>query len=207
MLAKDPRFADIEKIEQAAMERDRRDGPFRAEIRPDMKPAWYAVTVHPNHEQIARFQLVARGIGVLHPQFPVDYIYHGQARRRMRSLIPGYLFIFVWGIELHTRRILKCSGVSGIVKAESGGYCMIDDAEIDKIRRAENEEWPLVTVEEVIVRRRRRKKYTQTLERRETPITQGEIVSCHAGSYWNEKTELAHVERIGNLKRALGLAS
>jgi transcription antitermination factor NusG len=193
-------------LEKAAQNAER-IGPKDAELVPDISGRWYILTTMPNHEGIAAGHLIARRFGVFHPQAYVKYVTRGRKREVMRNLFPGYLFVFVWDIERHMRRLLSVPGVNGLVTNQDRPI-VVPDRIINRVRAVENsKQRPLTYLDDVIVRRRRRKKYSQTVVRKEVTVEPNEIVAVHAYDGWDNIGELAVEDRIGKLHAALGLAS
>ena len=152
-----PPTAEIERHALAvAAENERKIGPFRAEIVPDATPAWYIVRTAPGQEDKAARFLEARAIGVFLPRFVKG------ARMMLRTssvidlsdqlVFPGKVFVFVWDVLAHWRRITACPGVSGIMCDGAERPVVVPDAQMNRIQ--------ILQFELAITRtRRRRKRY------------------------------------------------
>lgn len=211
MLAKTPTLMDDQEYRELALrhaaEADERTGPFDAELIPEVAGRWHILTVQPNHEASAAAYLISRRFGVFLPQYYSVYVTRGRKREAMRNLFPGYLFVFVWDVERHARRILSVPGVNGFVAGKSGPV-VVPDRLIDRARAIENQyQRPLTYMDDVIMRRRRRKKYSQSVVRKEVQVAPEEIVSMTAYDAFADIEALEDHERIGKLHVALGLAS
>jgi hypothetical protein len=115
----DDQRAEIERRAlEIAADLDRKSGPFSFEIVPDTTPTWHLVKTAPGQADKASRFLEARGAGVFLPKFV-----HG-ARLVMRHevvdlsdrlLFSSLLFVFVWDILKHWRRVMACPGVQSIM--------------------------------------------------------------------------------------------
>lgn len=196
----------IAEIVRVAGERSERQGPLDAELVPngggEPHGHWWAVTTLPNHEGIAAAHLIARRFGIYLPQFSHSLMRRGRKVNYTRNMLPGYIFVFVWDISRHWRRILSVPGASGMLPRP------VPDHMIDDLRGEENKLNPEFAMEQVIkYRKRRRQKRQQIIVSELTPIVKGEIVSVHAKSYWTGIETLEPEQRISKLHIALGLAT
>lgn len=128
--------------------------------------SWYVLVVCERGERAAAGCLSGRGFGVYLPEKERTAIVRGAVRRYVRPLMAGYLFVFVWDIERHARRILSVPGAICLLSTD-GGPAVISDAAIRLIQAEENQERPLaVTWEEVEAPRRRKKNRWRKSHRR-----------------------------------------
>lgn len=137
---------------EVASERAEKQGPLDAELLPDVKAAWYALVTEPGHEKLAMSHLVGRRFGIYLPEEEITEVRRGRRVTRRRLLLPGYVFVFVWGIERHTRRLRSIPGVVDILHNNERPQ-VIPDCAIDRLREIENENDPIpisITIEDVI---------------------------------------------------------
>jgi hypothetical protein len=148
--------AEIERRAlEIAAELDRTAGPYYAEVLPDVTPRWHIVRTTPGAENKATFFLSHRGIGVFLPKFI-------KGSRMMQShqpvdvsdtlIFPGKVFVYIWDVLAHWRRITACPGVQSIMVTGSEKPVVVPDQEMRRIQY----------LEDVLAhrsRRRRRKRY------------------------------------------------
>jgi transcription antitermination factor NusG len=137
---------------EVANERAEKQGPLDAELVPDVTAAWYALVTEPGHEKLAVSHLIGRRFGIYLPEEEITEIRRGRKVTRRRLLLPGYVFVFVWGIERHTRRLRSIPGVIDIMHSNERPQ-VIPDYAIDRLREIENENNPIsisITIEDVI---------------------------------------------------------
>jgi transcription antitermination factor NusG len=177
-----------------------RDGPFAAQIIPTCSASWHLVQTVPSREPAAAWHLAERQFGIYLPVFGRDGVLAKSGPVRAgKPLFPGYLFVFVWDVMAHWRRITECPGVARIVM-EAARPVVVPDSVIDDIQvlealngelkdgcRAGRRGW----------RRRRRPTVAATLE----------VLTISTGWSMNGLDDLDDGARIGVLHRALGLAS
>lgn len=175
--------AAIEASERSAA----RCGPFNAEIIPDTEAKWHLLRV--NAATIAAAHLVGRRFGVYDPS---DYV----TRQR---LFPGYLFVFVWDIELHRRRIQACPGVLKIMRF-AGLPVVVPDRMINRIQAMEFQS--LCEVEP-----RKRKRYRKQNLWVQHSLESPPVITIKTRSVFDGIRELDTEARISILHRALGLPS
>lgn len=114
-----------------------RRGPLDAEIIEGLTPRWHILQTAPCREHDAAKYLSERKFGVYLP-------YYGERTKNrfgkpnyvVHTMFPGYLFVFVWDIMEHKRRILACPGVSAIVYF-AGEPFIVPDVEINRIQTGE----------------------------------------------------------------------
>ena len=152
---------DEKKYLEMAAQYEQRIGPRDAEMVPGVEGKWLIVRVEGGRQQTAAAHLVGRRFGVYLPQFPETLIIRGRAVDRLRNLFPGYLFVFVWGVHQHLRRIMSVPGVIEVMMRNDQPV-IVTDALIDKIRHSEESEWPLITTVDVVKVRKRRKNIHST---------------------------------------------
>ncbi|MGJ5163179.1 transcription termination/antitermination NusG family protein [Bradyrhizobium sp. HKCCYLR1051] len=108
---------------------------------------WHVIETMPNQEGIAASHLVGRRFGIYVPETEHTIIRRGRKVDVRRPMFPGYVFVFVWDIAQHWRRLRSIPGVARIVTmtAEDGTIepAVVPDAKIDLIRLVENSERPL----------------------------------------------------------------
>lgn len=117
----DDRAALLREIERRGLEikadLDAKSGPFAAEFVPDVTPLWHLVETFPGDERKAQAFLARRRFGVFLPVF---------SRATLKELIvagfdphplifPRHLFVLVWDVLRHWRRIVNCPGVARIL--------------------------------------------------------------------------------------------
>lgn len=104
---------------------------------------WHVVTTVTGHENVASAFLVSRRFGVFDPHSRETVVRRGRKVDRVYRLLPGYLIVFVWGLDQQKDRILSCPGVLGILKNGDGAYAVVPDHVIDDMRRWELSESPV----------------------------------------------------------------
>jgi transcription antitermination factor NusG len=191
----------IEQIKRRALEItaeiEARTGPFHAEVVPGISPQWHLVETLAGQEFKAVKFLVDRQFGVFLPTFDgyVNRKLHGVDMCGGRKLIfPGHVFVFVWDIALHWRRIMSCPGVGAILLERPEQPVVVPDKVIDKIQALQ-----FGFFEPTISRRKRAKLKHQGKQHGNENIT----LTCP--SRWQDMPALAPDQRIGLLRRALGL--
>lgn len=197
---------DEKKYLAMAAQYEQRIGPRDAEMVPGVEGKWLIVRVEGGREQTAAAHLVGRRFGVFLPQYPWTAIRRGRKVEGRGNLFPGYLFVFVWGVQQHIRRILAVPGVMEVMMCGDHPV-IVPDRVIDDIRAEENRHWPMFSVVETVRIRKRRKKYSQHRIEQQVPVGFGDIVSVRPAGWIKGITDLEDDERIGALKTALGLAS
>lgn len=185
-------LTDDEAIAAINARRDR-DGPYRAELRPGTSPQWHLVKCAPGDENKVSAHFAGRGIGGYLPEFEVSYQRKGATLRARRLLFPGYIFVFVWDVKVHWRRIMACPGVVRIECVDEHPVVVPDDM----IRRMQViEALNGATLESLLKRGRgKRGRFDGT------PKT----VTISTKSYMDGITRLDAQGRIGRLHTALGL--
>lgn len=107
-----------------------RDRSDVAEIASD-RGHWLVVEVSPGGENVASTHLAGRGFGIFLPG-----IY---ANGRWAALLPGYIFVNVFGIEHHRTRILACPGITDLLYENGHPSCpyVVPDWFISVLRNRE----------------------------------------------------------------------
>jgi hypothetical protein len=150
MLAPVTKNETREEIERRALEisayLEHRDGLYRAEIVPACRPQWHLLNIAPGKEDIAIGHLVKRGFGIFLPQFMRGAVLelpiyrngrlcgHEKIDMSEKLIVPGRLFVFVWDILHHWRRIKACTGVQRIMLTGKGDPVVISEAEINRLQ-------------------------------------------------------------------------
>jgi transcription antitermination factor NusG len=193
---------DISKTLMSVTSRVEKQGPLDAEIVPGIEAGWYILITQPGQGGIASSHLIGRRFGVYEPRFPTTTIERGRKVTRWRNFVQGYIFVFVWGIDAHRRRILSVPGVQRLLCTfPSDTPFKVPDALIDKLRAQENLENPIQYSVAIKARKRRKKRRLDKQEK----LVQAEaedIVSVSSKSYWSTAVEAVHVNL---LEKALGL--
>lgn len=196
----------IDQIERRALEitaeLDVKLGPYRAEIvrRGNLNDAisearWHvAATVPAGEEDAIRF-LAARGFGVYLPVFETIHLVRGCKVNRYRPLFPGHIFLFVWDIKRHWRRIKACPGVARVLCVEENPV-VVPPESIYRMQAIE-----AVGMEALMPKRsRRRRKRGRIIE-----PNGHEIISISPKSYWHGIERLDDNDRNRLLHKALGI--
>jgi transcription antitermination factor NusG len=104
---------------------------------PSTTPAqWHLLRVQLHQESVATAHLVARRFGAYLPTFrTLERAGNGRRREVRRPIFPGYVFIFVWGLERHLRRIRACPGVIDIERF--AGSVVVPDYAVDLVQLIE----------------------------------------------------------------------
>lgn len=185
---------------------DERRGPLDAEIVAGCSPNWHVIETYAHHERIAAGHLVGRRFGIYLPETEYCEIRRGQKVEGLRLLLPGYVFIFVWDIERHYRRICAIPGVIAPLRAD-GQICVVPDTIINRLRAIENgERFRLTITVEEVVRKKRHRESRKTV--REIPVYECDIIGVHAYSPYLEEqrqreTEIRAVQ--SDFAKAMGL--
>jgi transcription antitermination factor NusG len=183
--------------------------PFEAEILPNCRARWHVVATHPDRENKASMHLVARRFGIYIPEFDQTEIVRGKVHHRHLRMFPGYIFIFVWGIMAHWRRIMACPGVARIM-LDGDWPATVPDRFIEEIQQVEFEELmngpanPLHRISRSM-RKGWRAQGLTAVEMQERQYGSG-IVEMSTKSYWRELPTLDGDGRNRLLHKALGLA-
>jgi transcription antitermination factor NusG len=194
--------------------------PFAAEIVPGITPKWHLIETRPNHERIAAAHLVARRFGVFIPESELTVVRRGRKYETTRLMFTGYLFIFVWDILKHQRRIESCPGVARIMRRideHDHPPAVISDGTIDQIRAVENGERPLpeIMLPPEISRpkskKKNKKKYKLRKKDKELHAApaqnDNDIVACYAWSPFQQDLKTLDADgRNQTLRKALGLS-
>lgn len=199
---------------EIAAEIEAKCGPYRAEIVPDCSPSWHLVRSAPSLESRAAKRLMDRGFGVYLPMIREYRVSRGRKVRHSELFFPGYVFLFVWDVKKHWRRIKSCSGVQGVVCVDEQPI-VVPDSVINKLQGLEmiqdDDTWKgLATVVDVKEKKpkRRWRRTPKVLkgEPEEHPSSAVELTSS-TRSYWNDFESVDSETRLGALHTALGLVS
>lgn len=178
----------VREIEQIQSKR----GAYYAEIVPDVDPCWHIIRTAPGEEKVAAAFLCSRRFGVYVPTFTREHKRKGVVIRRQYCLIPGHVFVFVWGIAAHWRRIKACPGVQSIIVRGEQPVVVASDV-INKLQIIEFKED--AGIQRTINRRRRR-------HRREES---GHQITISCRSFWNQAVKLDDDGRAALFTKALAL--
>lgn len=107
-------------ILEAAYSQARANPSVRLEAKPEA-PCWHVVAAIPGQESVAAAYLISRHAAIYLPV------------KDGRPFLPGYLFVFAWGLDSQWRRILDAPGISGVL-ASGERARPIPDAVIDYLR-------------------------------------------------------------------------
>lgn len=186
-------------IDQSQREHDRQ-GNLDFTIVEGVTPRWYVVEVRSGSEFEVRDKLAERRCGVFLPTFGVwSRDRFGKSKKRMRKLFPGYVFVFVWGIEKHWTRITGIDGVIQILK-DGNEAAIVPDEIIAHLRIREVYEEEKIDYEKTEKKRRRRRK------KRHVEELEGDITIRPWSAFENLET-LDAKKRRAVFHKALGLAS
>jgi transcription antitermination factor NusG len=189
-----------------------------AEMVPGVDPQWHVVEVFPGTERKVARALTARRFGIYIPESDEVVVVRGCSVKRTELLFPGYIFVFVWDVLKHRRRIEKIDGVIRVILDINGQPLQLSDNEIDRIRFCENSHRPIELPEyqiEVYARSSKKKKQRRRTKRVIITVSD-EVVRTRAGGWVrgdfddtvNENLiSLDSQERNQTLLRALGLCS
>lgn len=178
---------------------------FSAEIVPGLAPRWHVIVTQPNREATAAGHLIGRGFGTYLPEVTRRIISRGRLRNLTLPMFPNYLFLFVWDIEYHCRRILACTGVSRVLR-NCETPLIVADKIINDVQTAEFNE--MIRAGAFSVRARRKTHKKNRIEKWGLEAERdAEIVRISPKSYFDGIGTLDDDGRKGLLHRALGLVS
>lgn len=178
---------------------------------------WLIITTMPGEEGVASGHLIGRGFGVFQPRYQSIEIRRGRKIERTRPMFPGYLFVYVWGIDQNARRILACTGVSDFLRHPDSKPAIVPWSVINDIRAQENRENPMtLRMDELNGKARKRMRHNKKSRRKaslnpEVAVCSSDldIVSVRTWGFskslgtWDDDDQ----GRIGALHKALGLAA
>ncbi|MBN9007258.1 MAG: transcription termination/antitermination NusG family protein [Rhizobiales bacterium] len=191
--------------------------PQIAEIIPGTDPRWYAVEVFASAQADVAAELVKHRFGIYIPEVDETVVKRGRKFDRRVPLFSGYIFVFMWPSIQHWRWVADTPGIIAIVGS-------LTDAEIDIVRRVENQKRPIVIevpdaepepdpepVRGKSKKKRRWKGRRKTAKRpARKPITEAdlraEIITTRAWSAFDDLLDLDSEGRNQTLMRALGLS-
>jgi transcription antitermination factor NusG len=186
---------DVERYEATMRDHDRRHGSINAEIVPGAPACWYVVVPKPGMMSQAAAHLMRRRFGIYQPLLTKSRTQFGKMMSYKSPLFPGYLFVFVWGIDAQWTRIANCPGVSRLLMIGDKPAVMRSDYIMD-LQREE-----LVSEGLGGYRKRLRSKRSKGAYDRDFRVTMS------TKSYWSGIDRLDTQERIGLLHKALSLPS
>lgn len=177
-----------------------RSGPYYAEIVSGADPRWCIVQTVPGQDRIAMGHLVARGFGVYQPETTRRWKARGKDHKRRVALVPGYIFVFVWDVLKHARRINGCTGVVKIVTVAEK-FITVSDAEIGhmQIEEAREEFGPQLYGDAAPKKKRRRRKH-------KSAVVERDVLTISVRGVLRDIKSLDDANRIGAFRKALGLA-
>lgn len=192
-----------------------KQGGFGAEIVPDMEGKWLIVVTLPGEDNVAAAHLIGRRFGIYQPMIRENIISRGRVVSRCRPMYRNYLFVYVWDVQRHARRILSCPGTHHILTKSDGSTPVeVPWHVINEIRAVENRENPLtLRVDQLFgTKRIRRKKNRKGRYRIDAAasmqeIEENTIVRVYPFGFsrtlgtWDDEIE------VEALHKALGLAA
>lgn len=186
-----------------------KSGPYDAEAVPGKSPCWHLLCV--DHGNTAASHLIGRRFGIYQPIETRDAVVRGRLRTISRSMFPGYLFVFVWDIDRHARRIMACTGVRSIMR-DDNKFVVVPDDLIDRIRRMENTLNPVNVLPEDLIqptkaKKNKKKKHKRYAKAAVIPAQQSVTIDIYPKSYWRDFENMDAAERIGLLRYELSLSS
>jgi transcription antitermination factor NusG len=202
-LADDSEFRALAMLAAAAASARQASNPCNAEIVPGVIPRWHILTTHPGQEAIAVGHLMDRRFGVYLPEYDRTETFRGCTRVRHLRMFPGYVFLFVWDVMLHWRRIRACTGVSTIM-LDGGRPVVVRDGIVNDIQALECNlllRGPCSPLK--VIPRFKRKGW------RKNPVVTQEVEEVVSLSTRSFLCSLSDVDGLGSnrlLHRALGLA-
>jgi transcription antitermination factor NusG len=190
---------DKERIERRALEIaatiETKQGKFVAEHVPNCTPQWHLVETAPSNETKAAEFLMKRRFGVFLPMFEPDV----QLKYGNRLIFPGHVFVFVWDVLLHWRRIKACPGVVRIMLDRPEHPVVLNDETMDFIQALQFGFSPRIGTANG---RKSRKAKHQLQEMTEDTF---EKVLITTPSHWRDVEKLDGKTRNHLLHTALGL--
>lgn len=195
---------DIEWIKARALEIqaeiERKDGPYRAEIVPGVTPTWHLLRTTPSGENEASRYLVDRGFGIYLPMMRRSVIARGVKRVQQQLMFPGYVFLFVWDVKRHWRRIKTCPGVRAVV-------CIAErplEVPLSVISRLQGLE---VWQDQTLIEEETKKRWRRTPKHLKDDDPWDGRITISIKSYWRDMASTDPSKRVSALHRALGLAA
>lgn len=192
----------FEEYIRSSEEKAAKAGPFAAEITPSRPALWHLLMTEPSRESLAASHLIGRRFAIYLPVFGADVVLPNSGQCRAgKPLFPGYLFVFVWDIFKHWRRIHACPGVARVVTADDDRPVVVPDKVIDDIQVLEAVNGELAKEACRAGRRGYRRR------RSDRKIEQATSVTISGVSRFGSIGPLDDETRISALHKALGLAS
>lgn len=162
-----------EQIEKRALEIaayfDEKDGKRVAEIVPGVTAKWHMANTKPGNEDKVADQLAERGIGAFVPRFdtgsvisirvalPMGRWRNEELKVGNKLIFPCRVFIFVWDVMEHWRRVRSCPDLQSIIVDGAQVPVALPDEQISRIQALQFE---LIPKEK---KQKKRKRY-QTAE-------------------------------------------
>lgn len=221
MLSIETRLEIEHRALEIQAEIEAKSGPYSASVIEGEVAAWHLVRSTPTFENKAAQFLSDRGFGIYLPMKNEWRVTRGRKRLKTELFFPGYLFLFVWDVKAHWRRIIGCPGVQTVLCIEERPI-VVPDAVIDYLQRLELRKDAVVAASlgssigntggEPAKKKARWRRKPKTMEERYAEHMESEQmpsneVTSSTKSYWNEMVDVDSQVRIGALHRALGLVS
>jgi transcription antitermination factor NusG len=207
--------AIIDEIKRRALEiqatLEQRDGPYGAEIVPGVDATWHLVRTKPSEESRAATHLTERGFGVYLPMLRTFSVRRNRKIINSQLFFPGYVFLWVWDVKHHWRRIKSCTGVHNVVCIAERPIIVppsiIDQCQALEVWQDKTLDYGLPQGQETAPKKakggwRRRPKH---LQQQNEPAKS--LVTISTRGWQADAVSFDSTVRIGALERALGLAS
>jgi transcriptional antiterminator NusG len=121
--------------------------PRMADMAPGVTGSWILVETYPNEERTVAAHLVARRFGIYVPEIQQTIVRRGRKIEVTRLMFTSLIFVFVWGVERHWKRIISVPGVARIRTITAANDrtipLVVPDQVINRIRVCENIERPI----------------------------------------------------------------
>lgn len=183
----------------AAIEAKR--GPYFAEVVPDVQANWHIVTTWAAQEETAADWLAHRAFGVFVPRFADGAAmrdrFGAEVDLSEKLIFPCRVFVFVWDILRHWRRLRACPGVAGVMVDDRERPVIVPEGEISRIQAMQFSKLPLAQPATARTRRRRYRRIAPPADSIDA------VMTISTRSYWHVDGE----ERNRVLDESLGLAS
>src|SRR4030095_9700739 len=108
--------------------------PVVAEVIPNIHATWHIARCIPGSEQTTALHLCARRFGVY---VPLEDTWDRQHVIKQTPLFPGYLFVFLWGLPEHLKRVKDCPGVCGFLLEGPGTPVTVPDPIMKQLQTLE----------------------------------------------------------------------
>lgn len=195
-----------------------KQGGFGAEIVPGTQAQWLIVVTMPGEEGVASGHLIARRFAVYQPRIPFVRIMRGRKVEGSRPMYPNYLFVHVWDVKRHARRILSCPGTHRLLTKEDGLTPVVVPWDvINDIRATENRQNPLtLRMDEVTGKARKRPRKNKKSLRKAILNADAtvlvnpadlDVVGVHSWGFSRSMGTWDEEQAVSALHKALGLAA